>query len=139
MATMVLDAHALMVLFNAPIRQHGHADAAVRSALAVCEAIDAAAATREGWPRIRVGVNTGPALIGNIGSEDVRSFTAIGDAVNLASRLEGLAPPGGVLVGERTRELLTMPLTVESIGDVAVKGKQAPVPAFVVSDASQRQ
>ena len=89
---------ALMVLFNAPIRQPAHADAAVRSALAVCESIDAAAATHEGWPRIRVGVNTGPALIGNIGSEDVRSFTAIGDAVNLASRLEGLAPPEAATV-----------------------------------------
>jgi class 3 adenylate cyclase len=130
---------ALMVLFNAPIRQPGHADAAVRGALAVCSAIDDAAATHPGWPRIRVGLNSGPALIGNIGSEDVRSFTAIGDAVNLASRLEGLAPPGGVMIGERTRELLTMSLVVESVGEVTVKGKHAPVLAFVVSEGSQRQ
>ena len=84
---------ALMVLFNAPIRQADHAHAAARAAIAVCEAIDAVASAHPEWPKIRVGINSGPALIGNIGGEDVRSFTAIGDTVNLASRLGDARAP----------------------------------------------
>ncbi len=121
---------ALMVLFNAPIRQPDHARAAARAAQAVCRAVDEARAAYPDWPQVRVGINTGAALIGNIGGEDVRSFTAIGDAVNLASRLEGLAPPGGIVIGERTRELLGPAARVEALGTVAVKGKHDPVRAF---------
>jgi class 3 adenylate cyclase len=121
---------ALMVLFNAPIRQPDHAGAAARAGLEVCRAIDSVATEHPDWPQIRVGINTGPALIGNIGGEDVRSFTAIGDAVNLASRLEGLAPPGQIVIGERTRALLGAAAVVEPLGSVEVKGKHEPVEAF---------
>jgi class 3 adenylate cyclase len=121
---------ALMVLFNAPIRQPNHAHAAARAALAVSKTIATAAAAHPGWPQIRIGINTGPALIGNVGGEDVRSFTAIGDAVNLASRLESLAPPGQVVIGERTHELLDDTVRDEPLGTVAVKGKNQPVEAF---------
>jgi class 3 adenylate cyclase len=121
---------ALMVLFNAPIRQRDHAAAAARSAVAVCEAIETVARDHHDWPQIRVGINSGPALIGNIGGEDVRSFTAIGDTVNLASRLEALAPPGQIVIGEETRELLGDAVRVEPLGTVAVKGKNDPVEAF---------
>jgi class 3 adenylate cyclase len=126
---------ALMVLFNAPIPQPDHATAAARAALAASKALRVEAAAHPGWPNVRIGINTGPALIGNIGGEDVRSFTAIGDAVNLASRLESLAPPGAVVIGERTRELLASDVPVRSLGTVAVKGKQAPVEAFLLLDA----
>jgi class 3 adenylate cyclase len=123
---------ALMVLFNAPIRQPDHALAAARAALAVCAAIDVAREARPDWPKIRVGINSGPALIGNIGGEDVRSFTAIGDTVNLASRLETLAPPGHVVIGEYTRVLLGPAAPVEALGAVEVKGKADPVQAFLL-------
>jgi len=123
---------ALMVLFNAPIRQPDHAHAAARAAIAVCEAIDAVASAHAEWPKIRVGINSGPALIGNIGGEDVRSFTAIGDTVNLASRLETLAPPGQIVVGEATRDLLGDAVRVEPLGSVEVKGKVDPVRAFLL-------
>jgi class 3 adenylate cyclase len=123
---------ALMVLFNAPIRQHDHAHAAARAALSVSDTIGAAADAHAGWPKVRIGVNSGPALIGNIGGEDVRSFTAIGDTVNLASRLESLAPAGQVVIGERTRALLGDDVAVRSLGTVAVKGKHAPVEAFLL-------
>jgi class 3 adenylate cyclase len=123
---------ALMVLFNAPIRQHDHAQAAARAALSVSRTIGAAADAHPGWPKVRIGINSGPALIGNVGGEDVRSFTAIGDTVNLASRLESLAPPGEVVVGEGTRTLLGADVAVRSLGTVAVKGKHAPVEAFLL-------
>jgi class 3 adenylate cyclase len=123
---------ALMVLFNAPIRQPDHAHAAARAAVAVCERIDATSAAHPEWPKIRIGINSGPALIGNIGGEDVRSFTAIGDTVNLASRLESLAPPGQIVIGEATRALLGDSVRIEPLGSIEVKGKAEPVRAYVL-------
>jgi hypothetical protein len=59
------------------------------------------------WPRFRVGVNTGEAVVGLLGTSGGRTFTAIGDAVNLAARLEGAPPVGGVVIGAETaRQLL---------------------------------
>ena len=63
----------------------------------------ATAAATPGWPRFRVGINTGPALVGNIGSTALRNFNAMGDAVNVAARLETEAQPGQVVIGESTR------------------------------------
>jgi adenylate cyclase len=95
-------------------------------------AIDEAARGRPDWPRFRVGVNSGPALVGNIGSEEFRNFTAIGDTTNLAARLEGEAPVGSVLIGERTLELIGDAAEVESVGELQVKGKERPVRAFLL-------
>ncbi|HEY2950057.1 MAG TPA: adenylate/guanylate cyclase domain-containing protein [Micromonosporaceae bacterium] len=121
---------AVMALFNAPVRQPDHALRAVRAALRLQEA--AAATARDGWPRFRVGINTGPALIGNIGSQAMRHFTAIGDTVNLAARLEGTAPAGGVVLGARTAELVAGSVRVQRRGAVTVKGKAEPVEAYLV-------
>ena len=93
---------ALLALFNAPARQTDHARRAVRAALAMQRAVEAIAAAEPGWPRLRVGANTGPALVGNIGSETLRGFNAMGDAVNVAARLQRLAEPGQVVIGEAT-------------------------------------
>jgi class 3 adenylate cyclase len=121
---------AVMALFNAPVPQPDHALRAVRAAVGLQEA--AAAAAREGWPRFRVGINTGPALIGNIGSEAMRHFTAIGDTVNLSARLEGTAPPGGVVLGARTAELVDGEVRLQRRGAIPVKGKAEPVEAYLV-------
>ncbi len=66
------------------------------------EVVEAIAAGEPDWPRLRVGANTGPALVGNIGSETLRGFNAMGDAVNVAARLQTLAEPGQVVIGEST-------------------------------------
>ena len=99
---------ALLALFNAPARQADHALRAVRAALA--HAGERSERSRRGaepgWPRLRVGANTGPALVGNIGSETLRGFNAMGDAVNVAARLQALAEPGQVVIGEATRSRL---------------------------------
>lgn len=121
---------AVMALFNAPVRQPDHALRAVRAALRLQEA--AATKARDGWPRFRVGINTGPALIGNIGSEAMRHFTAIGDTVNLSARLEGTAPAGGVVIGARTAALVAGSVRVQRRGAVTVKGKAEPVEAYLV-------
>jgi len=97
---------ALMALFNAPARQDDHPVRAARAALAMQAAVEATAASSPGWPRFRVGINTGPALVGNIGSTALRSFNAMGDAVNVAARLESVAQPGQVVIGGSTRDRL---------------------------------
>ncbi len=121
---------ALMALFNAPARQDDHPVRAARAALAMQAAVEATAASSPGWPRFRVGVNTGPALVGNIGSTALRSFNAMGDAVNVAARLESVAQPGQVVIGETTRAQLPADAAVEPLGELAVKGRQSGVVAY---------
>jgi adenylate cyclase len=125
---------ALLALFNAPARQADHALRAVRAALEMQDVVETIAASEPGWPRLRVGANTGPALVGNIGSETLRGFNAMGDAVNVAARLQGLAEPGQVVIGEAT--LLAVgqrALDVVPLGEMTVKGRHQPVRAFVVT------
>jgi class 3 adenylate cyclase len=121
---------ALMALFNAPARQPDHAYRAAAAALAMQAAIEPIATERPEWPRFRVGVNTGPALVGNIGSEALRNFNAMGDAVNVAARLESVAQPGQVVIGESTRAQLPADAAVEPLGELAVKGRQGGVVAY---------
>ncbi|MRH86117.1 adenylate/guanylate cyclase domain-containing protein [Nocardia sp. SYP-A9097] len=82
------------------------------------------------WPMFRVGVNTGPAIVGNVGAREMRNFTAIGDTTNLAARLEGLAEPGTVAVGPLTRERLGDRAEVRNLGDFDIKGKSLPVTVY---------
>jgi adenylate cyclase len=124
---------ALLALFNAPARQPDHARQAVRAALDMQAATAAIARAEPDWPKWRIGANTGPALVGNIGSETLRGFNAMGDAVNVAARLQTIAEPGQVVIGPLTRQALDASATVESLGDLVVKGRTRPVPAFVVS------
>jgi class 3 adenylate cyclase len=123
---------ALMALFNAPSRQPDHAYRAAAASLAMQAAIEPIVAERPHWPRFRVGVNTGPALVGNIGSEALRNFNAMGDAVNVAARLESVASPGSVVIGGVTRTALGERAEVEPLGALTVKGRQQPVPAFLL-------
>jgi class 3 adenylate cyclase len=130
---------ALLALFNAPARQPDHALRAVRAGLAMQAAVDRIAEGRPDWPRFRVGANTGPALVGNIGSETLRGFNAMGDAVNVASRLQTLAEPGQVVVGEATLRAATEAggrLHAVPLGDLGVKGRVHTVRAYVVSEAT---
>lgn len=125
---------ALMALFNAPVRQEDHARRAARAGLALQKAVTAVADEHaaEGWPRFRVGINSGPALVGNIGAAAMRNFTAIGDTTNLAARLEGAAGAGEVVVSAATAALLGPGADLESMGPLTVKGKSEPVEAFVL-------
>jgi adenylate cyclase len=123
---------ALLALFNAPARQADHALRAVRGALAMQEVVQTIADSEPGWPRLRVGANTGPALVGNIGSETLRGFNAMGDAVNVAARLQTLAEPGQVVIGEATRDAVGGAVRVRPLGELSVKGRQAPVRALVL-------
>ena len=122
---------AVMALFNAPKSLADHEQLAARTALVMQEVLADITDGGDDWPRFRIGVNTGAALIGNIGGQ-VRSFTAIGDAINLAARLEGLADPGQVVIGPQTYAAVSQKAIVEDLGAVTVKGKAEPVEAYVL-------
>ncbi len=121
---------AVMAVFNTPVLQADHAVRAVRAAYQMQRAIDELAAERPDWPRFRIGVNTGSALVGNIGSDELRNYTAIGDAVNVAARLESAAEPGQILMGATTYELVRHVVTAEAVGPIDAKGKSDPVVAY---------
>jgi len=84
---------------------------------------------------IGVGVNTGIMIAGNIGSDAIMSYTVIGDAVNLGSRLESLNKQYGtrVIISDATRRQLTGRYHLRPLGDVVVKGKSEPVAIFEVA------
>jgi len=121
---------AIMAVFNAPTPQDDHAMRAARAALAFQRVVDGLAVGHEDWPRFRVGIATGPALVGNVGSDEVRSYSAIGDTVNLAARLESWAQVGHVVVSAPTARLLSGAATLVPVGALELKGKTEPVEAY---------
>jgi class 3 adenylate cyclase len=123
---------ALLALFNAPARQEDHEARAVRAALQMQEAVRGIAEGHPDWPRFRVGANTGPALVGNIGSELLRGFNAMGDAVNVAARLQTIAEPGQVVIGGVTYDAIAERATATPLGELEVKGRRQTVRAYVV-------
>lgn len=120
---------ALMAIFNAPMRQSDHALRACRAGLALQRAV---ASDPEGddQPRFRVGINTGPALVGNIGSPELRNFSALGDTTNVAARLQTYADEGSVVIGNRTYELVRDVAVVRPLGAPDLKGKSLPTEVY---------
>ena len=122
---------AVMVVFNAAVDQPDHAQRAARAALEFAQASEAVAQGRPEWPRFRVGVNSGPAVIGNVGALEQRSFTAIGDTTNLAARLQAAAEPGKVVIGATTAAELSG-ARLQPLPPLDLKGKTEPVEAYVL-------
>ena len=133
----------LMAIFGAPVAQPDDAARAVAAGLAMLEAIrDLDAQQPAGAPRlaIGVGIHTGEAIVGNIGSARRLDYTAIGDAVNLASRVEGLTKELGapLLLSRATRDAALAapgadPLHFTAAGEAPVKGRSRPVELFTAS------
>jgi adenylate cyclase len=121
---------AIIVVFNAVAEQPDHAVRAARAALAMRSVTDGLAAEQPSWPRFRIAVNTGPAVVGNVGADGHRSFTVIGDTINLAARLQAIAPPGQIVVGPTTRDDLGDRATVIPLGETQLKGKRDPVTPY---------
>jgi class 3 adenylate cyclase len=121
---------ALLAVFDAPSPRPGHQLRAARAALAMQEAIAGIAEGASGAPMFRIGINTGPALVGNIGAAEFRSFNVVGDAVNIASRLETAADAGTVLIGESTYQAIADTVVVTPLGPLDLKGKEKAVVAY---------
>jgi adenylate cyclase len=122
----------IMATFNSRGDEPDHALRASGAALALQQEIEGLAASHPGWPRLRVGVNSGDAVVREMGGHGYVAYTVIGDMVNLASRLEGQAPVGGVLIGAETYHRLPDGVSVEALSGLRVKGKDAPVNAFIL-------
>ena len=128
----------VMALYGAPVDDEAHADHAVQTALAMVRALadlNAERATRGAPPfDIGIGINSGDMVAGNIGSDQVMSYTVIGDAVNLGARLESLNKEYGtrIIISEATRALLRGQYDMRPLGTVTVKGKTQPVEIFEV-------
>jgi adenylate cyclase len=123
---------AIMVTFNTRGDQPDHPLRAARAAFALQRAAADVARAHPGWPRFRIGVNSGPARLGVVGAPGKRDYTALGDTVNLAARLQAEARTGGVVIGGATYDALPDGTRVEPLGGVRVKGKEAPVEAYVL-------
>lgn len=124
---------ALMVTFNKRGDHADHARDAARAGLQLQAVTTAVADRHPGWPRFRVGINTGPVSVALLGARGGRTHTVIGDTVNTASRIEGIAPAGGVAISAATLKQLTG-ATTRSLGPVMLKGKTESPEAFVLID-----
>jgi len=124
---------AIMATWGTRGDQPDHARRAVHAALAVQRETGRIANEHPGWPRFRAAVNTGEALVGVLGAESGRSYTVIGDTVNLAARLESQAPAGRLVIGAATlRELPGV--RVEALEALNVKGRSQAVDAYLVDE-----
>ncbi|MFQ6096577.1 MAG: CHASE2 domain-containing protein [Armatimonadota bacterium] len=124
----------IMAYFGAPVPYQDHAEKAVRAALEMQEELLRLQDQRPGGPELymRIGVHTGEAVVGDIGSETLSEYTVIGDVVNTASRLEGLNKQYGtrILISGETYERVKDLVVAEYIGEEVVKGRDEPTRVY---------
>jgi adenylate cyclase len=127
---------ALMAFWGAPLADAAHAQHAVQAALAMQAALPALNAefAARGWPliRITIGINTGPMVVGDMGSRHRRAYTVLGDAVNVAARLQELSGKleSPVVVGEATRQALPPAWPCREIDRVTLRGRATAMTIF---------
>ena len=130
----------IMAFWNAPIENKKHRELAVKSALEMNVALKELNMhlQAEGLPQINIGIgiNTGEALVGNMGSEQRFDYSVIGDAVNLASRLESSSKTLGktIVIGEDTRHTIETSYPFEYIDSITVKGKTEEIKVYTIKD-----
>jgi class 3 adenylate cyclase len=117
---------ALMAVFGAPVAHEDDPERAVRAALEIQRRASEEAALFGGLC-VRVGVNTGEVIFAPVGPDGRRELTVMGDAVNVAARLQAAAPPEGVLLGEATHLACMHAIACEAMEPILVKGKEAPL------------
>lgn len=127
---------AVLALFGAPVAHEDDAERAVRAGLELQEAVKAYGATikqRYGFDfEIRVGINTGTAVLAFVGDAIKTEYTAMGDAANVAARLQSAAEPGAVLISADTHKLVHALFEFSPRGVIEMKGKAEPVAAYEV-------
>ena len=128
---------AVLAFFGAPIAHEDDPERACRAALDIIDGAGRYAALLQkergihGF-NVRVGINTGLVVVGEVGSDLRVEYTAMGDAINVAARMEGAADPGTVLVSEETHRLIAPIFETQAVGPIDVKGKAEPIPAYRV-------
>ena len=135
----------IMALFGAPIALEDAPQRAIRSAMAIHREIakfsDGIKKEKEGIPalKMRIGIHSGPVVVGTLGNNLRVEFKAVGDTVNLASRVEGLAEPGTTYVTEETFKTSEGLFRFEALGKKRVKGKEEPITVYRVIAPSTRR
>jgi hypothetical protein len=134
---------AILAFFGAPIAHEDDPERACRAALEIVEGARAYALRLErergieGF-NVRVGINTGLVVVGEVGSDLRVEYTAMGDAINLAARMEQSAPPGGILIAHDTYRHVRGVFDVLALEPLTVKGKREPVRTHLVQRAKPR-
>ncbi|RNB82071.1 adenylate/guanylate cyclase domain-containing protein [Brevibacillus fluminis] len=132
----------VMAIFGAPIPLDDHPVRAVRAALQMKKGSAALAerlTEKYGYSvSFGIGLNSGDAVIGNIGAKNRLDYTAIGDTVNMAARLESNAKPGQVLISQSTYDLVKELFEIEPLGEIKVKGKEKPVAVYQVMGEKEK-
>jgi len=126
---------AVLALWNAPDPQPDHTLRALRAALNINKLAHAAhARLKEPSHHLlfRIGVTTGDAILGNVGTSELFNYTAIGDTVNLAQRLEVTAQPGQILIDQATYEIMSEHILADPLQPVELKGKSKPVQIYAL-------
>jgi len=144
-----IDKHIIdvvMALFGIPTAHEDDPERAIRAALQIQsevlrwkrEQADRLPAYKSqiGNIQLRIGVNTGPALMGTVGT--VGEYTAIGDTVNLAQRLEANAPKGAILISHETHQLVRGVFEITALDPIMVKGKREPIQVYTVDGVKPR-
>jgi class 3 adenylate cyclase/tetratricopeptide (TPR) repeat protein len=139
-----LTGDGIIALFGAPIALEDAPQRAIRSALAIHREInkfnDELKSEKKMPPiKMRIGIHTGPVVVGTLGNDLRVEFKAVGDTVNLASRMEGLADPGTTYVTEDTFKLAEGFFRFEALGEKKVKGKEEPIRVYQVIAPSTRR
>lgn len=137
---------AVMALFGTPLAREDDPERAIRAALQIQNEVQqwkrelSEIKSSEHSPsqniQLRIGVNTGPALLGTVGT--IGEYTAIGNTVNLASRLEQAAPPGGILISYDTYKHVRGIFDVTVLQPITVKGKSEPIQVYTVNSIRPR-
>jgi len=122
----------IVAVFNTRGDQPRHALCASRAALTLQREVAHLAEEHPDWPQMRVGVNSGEAVLREIGGDGHVAYPLVGDTINTGSRLEALAPAGGVLIGAETYDQLPDGSVVEQRAGLRVKGKDDAVNAYVL-------
>jgi class 3 adenylate cyclase len=131
----------VMALFGAPLAHEDHAQRACHAALAIQKAMEVYGekVQREYQPpfQLRIGLNSGPVVVGKIGDNLRMDYTAIGDTTNLASRMQRSAKPGTILASQHTYRLVQDFFEFQSLGPIPIKGKEAPQEAYQLLKESE--
>ncbi len=130
---------SILAFFGAPFAHEDDPQRAVFAALEIMNEVKAFAQQIKAQYgldfEVRVGINTGPVVVGDVGSQRVSEYTAMGDAVNVAARMEQTARAGTIQISEDSQRLVAPLFELEDLGGIDVKGKTAPVRAFRVLQA----
>lgn len=118
---------AVMALFGAPVAHGDDPLRAVRAAFDIHGAMEGLSAELGRELRVHVGIASGEVVAGGLGSEQRREYTVLGDSVNLASRLDGLAEAGQTLIAEAVQRAVAQAVDCEALGEVPIKGLDKPV------------